>query len=103
MLSGLSFSPSSTSSADSRHTLSERSSMQHDEHHGSGGNVVQLPRSTAWPLILSFGISLMILSLRTTFLFFILGLLLSIAGAVGWFRQVLPEEAHEAIPVTEEE
>ena len=76
--------------------------MQHDEHHGSGGNV-QLPRSTAWPLILSFGISLMILSLLTTFLFFILGLLLSIAGAVGWFRQVLPEEAHEAIPVTEEE
>ncbi len=33
----------------------------------------------------------------------ILGLLLSVAGAVGWFFQVLPHEAHEAIPISGED
>ena len=77
--------------------------MQHDQHHGSSGNIVQLPRPTAWPLVFAFGISLIAFSLLTTFLFFVAGLVLSVAGIVGWFREVLPEEAHEIVPVTEEE
>ena len=28
---------------------------------------------------------------------------MAIAGAVGWFRQVLPHEVHEMLPVTDEE
>ena len=32
----------------------------------------------------------------------LLGAVIAISGAVGWFRDVLPHEAHEDIPVTEE-
>jgi hypothetical protein len=32
-----------------------------------------------------------------------LGVVMAVAGAVGWFRQVLPYEAHELVEVTEEE
>ena len=33
----------------------------------------------------------------------ILGAMLTVAGAVGWFRQVLPVESHEVTPVVQEE
>ena len=74
-----------------------------NEHTSSDPNVIQLPRPTAWPLVLALGISLIIAGMVTNIAVGILGLLLSIAGAVGWALQVLPHEAHEAVPVSSEE
>jgi hypothetical protein len=74
-----------------------------DEHANSDPNVIQLPRPTAWPLVLALGIALVLAGLVTNLAFGILGLLLSVAGSVGWFRQVLPHEAHEGVAVTGEE
>jgi hypothetical protein len=72
-----------------------------NEH--SDPNVVQLPRPTAWPLVLALGISLMMAGMVTSIEIGILGLALSVAGAVGWTLQVLPHEAHEDVPVSTEE
>ena len=65
-------------------------------------STLQLPAPTAWPVVLAFGITLVFAGLVTNGSVSLLGALLSIAGAVGWFRNVLPHEAHESVPVVEE-
>ena len=62
---------------------------------------VELPAPTAWPIVLAFGITLLFAGLLTTASISILGALLSVAGIVGWFRDVLPREQHEIVPVAD--
>src|SRR6202040_3094712 len=61
---------------------------------------IQLPAPTAWPIVLAFGITLVFAGLLTSISVSILGAMLALAGAVGWFRDVLPHEAHETVPVS---
>lgn len=63
---------------------------------------LQLPAPTAWPVVLAFGITLVFAGLVTNASVSFLGAILSIAGAVGWFRDVLPHESHESVPVVQE-
>src|SRR5690242_1855672 len=76
--------------------------MQH-EHATAAPNTVELPRPTAWPLVLALGVSLIAPSMVTSVAFFYLGLVLSVAAIVGWFLQIFPAEAHEVVPVEVEE
>jgi len=73
-----------------------------DQHASDEMNVIQLPRPTAWPLVLALGIALIMTAMVTNVGVGILGLLLAIAGGVGWARQVLPNEVHEDVPVSDE-
>src|SRR5882724_1044189 len=61
---------------------------------------LELPASTAWPLVLASGITLVFAGLVTSESVSVLGGILIIAGAVGWFRNVLPHEEHESVSVT---
>lgn len=61
---------------------------------------IHLPAPTAWPLVMAFGVMLLFAGLVTSAVVSILGTVLTVSAAVGWFRQVLPHEAHEDIPVT---
>jgi hypothetical protein len=61
---------------------------------------VELPAPTAWPIVMAFGVTLLFAGLVTSEAVGILGALTAIAGAVGWFRDVLPREAHEVVPAT---
>lgn len=61
-----------------------------------------MPAPTAWPLVLAFGITTMAAGLVTDESVTILGGVLAIAGIVGWFRAVLPQEAHESLAVVPE-
>ena len=63
-------------------------------------DIVELPRPTAWPLVLALGFSLIMAGMVTNIGVGILGLLLNIAGSVGWCFQVFPHEQHEAVSVT---
>jgi len=63
---------------------------------------VHLPAPTAWPLVMSLGLTLVGASLVTNILLIWAGAALFLIAAVGWFRNVLPHEAHEDIPVAEE-
>ena len=65
-------------------------------------NAVAMPSPTAWPIILAFGITLVFAGMLTTASVSILGAILALTGYVGWFRDVLPHEKHEAVPVLEE-
>jgi len=62
---------------------------------------VELPAPTAWPIVLAFGLTLVFAGLVTSASVSLLGAILAIAGCVGWFRDVLPEEKHERISVLE--
>jgi len=73
------------------------------DHSNPDPGTIQLPRPTAWPLVLALGVSLIMAGMVTNIAIGILGLVLTLAGSVGWFFQVLPYEAHEGVPVTGEE
>ena len=62
-------------------------------------DTVEVPASTPWPIVLAFGITLLFAGLVTSEAVSVLGAAVAIAGAVGWFRDVLPYEAHETVQV----
>jgi hypothetical protein len=66
---------------------------------GEAPNTIEMPAPTAWPIALAFGITLLFAGLVTSEAVSILGAIITIAGAVGWFREVLPHEAHELVLV----
>jgi hypothetical protein len=62
---------------------------------------VEMPASTAWPIVLAFGVALLFAGLLTSASVSIFGAILAAGGCVGWFREVLPHEKHESIAVSE--
>jgi hypothetical protein len=64
---------------------------------------IDLPASTAWPIVLAFGFTLMFAGLLTSVSVSALGFVLSVAGCVGWFRDVFPHEHEETVPIVFEE
>jgi hypothetical protein len=64
---------------------------------------IESPAPTAWPIVLSFGFTLVFAGLLTSASVSVLGAVLAIAGCVGWFREVLPHEHHETVPVVAED
>ena len=64
---------------------------------------IKVPAGTAWPLVLAFGFTLVFAGLLTSVSASILGAVLAIAGCVGWFREVLPHEHEEVVPVVPED
>lgn len=73
--------------------------MQTYEHTRQGVKTIQLPASTYWPIVLALGVTFVFAGIVTSPGISLLGAAFSFAGAVGWFRQVLPHEAHEEVPV----
>ncbi len=65
-------------------------------------NTVEMPAPTAWPIVLAFGITLVFAGMLTTASVSILGAILALCGYAGWFRDVLPQEKQEPVPVLEE-
>jgi len=68
----------------------------------AGDQAIVMPAPTAWPFVLALGVSLAAAGLLTNPALSVLGGVLLLIGAVGWFRQVLPQEHHELMPVTAE-
>src|SRR5262244_3349236 len=64
---------------------------------------IEVPASTAWPIVLAFGFTLIFAGLLTSVSVSILGVVLGVAGCVGWFREVFPHEHEETVPVVFEE
>jgi hypothetical protein len=73
------------------------------EEEKSADKVIQVPVSNGWPLVAAFGLTLAFAGLLTHVMISILGALSLCAGLVGWFREVLPQEAHAPVTVEEEE
>jgi hypothetical protein len=61
--------------------------------------IIELPAPTAWPMITALGITLLCAGLVTHVAVSVVGLILALRGAVGWFRDDLPVERQELVRV----
>jgi hypothetical protein len=60
---------------------------------------LEMPAPTAFPMVLASAVTLLFAGLVTSPSISMLGIVLMIVGSVGWFRDVLPIEGRESIPV----
>jgi hypothetical protein len=80
----------------------QRSTYQKEQSPRMPGEI-EVPASTAWPLVLASGFTLMFAGLLTSESVSILGAVLAAAGSVGWFREVFPHEHEEVERVVRED
>ena len=64
-------------------------------------NGIELPAPTAWPMVLACGVTLLGAGYLMHPMLAILGMAAVLLGCAGWFRDVLPVERVEVVPVIE--
>jgi hypothetical protein len=64
---------------------------------------IEVPAPTAWPMVTAFGLTLLAAGLVTHVVVSVVGFILALRGAIGWFRDVLPVEKTEWVPVAAED
>src|SRR5580704_14051979 len=79
--------------------MAESSHIENLEQRSQHQYEIEMPAPTAWPIVLAFGFTLMFAGLLTSASVSVLGLVLSVAGCVGWFREVFPHGHEEAVAV----
>src|SRR6202162_1146137 len=77
--------------------------MEELEHSRRSPAEIAVPASTAWPIVLAFGFTLMFAGLLTSASVSVLGVVLAVAGCVGWFREVFPQQHEQTVAVVFEE
>ena len=65
--------------------------------HRDRPETIELPAPTAWPMVLALGITLAFAGLVTHAAVSWVGIVLTLVAAVGWWREVLPEQRLEQI------
>jgi hypothetical protein len=61
--------------------------------------VIELPAPTYWPMVLAFGLTLIAAGYLMHPFLAVVGAIVALTGAIGWFRQVLPVQHHEYVPI----
>jgi len=64
---------------------------------------IAVPAPMAWPLVLAMGVTLTFAGLLMNVSVTVLGAILSLAGCVGWFREVVPGDHEEEVPLVADE
>jgi hypothetical protein len=80
-----------------------RSPNEQSHPHSATTSTVTLPAPTAWPIVLAFGITLLMAGLITSLSVMILGAILAVSGCIGWFLDVFPHEKVVQIPIEVEQ
>ena len=78
--------------------------MGYEKHHGEAGehtseDLIELPAPTYWPMVMGFGITLLGAGMVTYWAVSLVGLIVAARGAFGWWRNVIPREEHEGVPI----
>ena len=60
----------------------------------------ELPAPTVWPMVVALGVTLGFAGLVTHLAVTVVGVVLALIGGVGWWRNVLPVERIEHVPVS---
>jgi hypothetical protein len=78
----------------------ESNDMNTSQGKGSrASDTIELPAPTVWPMVTALGVTLMGGGLVTHAVVSVVGVLLALIGAVGWWREVLPQERVEHVPL----
>jgi hypothetical protein len=62
-------------------------------------DAIELPAPTVWPMVAALGVTLICGGLVTQAIVSAVGVLLALIAAVGWWREVLPQERVEHVPL----
>ena len=78
--------------------------MSQERDHGeagerSGQSHIELPAPTFWPIIFAFGITLLFAGIITHWSISAVGFVIAARGVFGWWRNVIPHEEHEEVPI----
>ena len=73
--------------------------MRPEEYQSESSNAIEVPAPTPWPFVTSFGLALLFAGLVTSLAVSIVGLVVILFGAVGWFRDVLPVPKEELVAI----
>jgi hypothetical protein len=73
--------------------------MRLDEHRSESSNAIEVPAPTPWPMVTAFGLALLAAGLVTSFAVSVVGAVVMLSGAVGWFRDVLPASKEELVEI----
>src|SRR5262249_40201697 len=73
--------------------------MSAEEKKEQTPGMISVPAPTVWPMITALGITLLCAGLVTHVAISVVGIILALRGAVGWFREDLPLEKHELVRV----
>src|SRR4030095_12562527 len=92
MQCGLSFLRSSTLSGG-------RWIMRPEQHRSETSNVIEVPAPTPSAFVIAFGLALLAAGLVTSLAVSVVGLIVILFGAVGWFRDVLPVPKEELVAI----
>lgn len=69
------------------------------EHSTGDKTQIQLPAPTFWPMVLAFGLTLLLAGIVTHWAVSIVGFVIAAKAATGWWKTVIPHEQHEAVPI----
>src|SRR5215510_6523054 len=75
--------------------------MPPGEQRSKSSNTIEVPAPTPWPFVTSFGLALLFAGLVTSLAVSVVGLVVILFGAVGWFRDVLPVPKEELVAIAE--
>src|SRR5258705_11863493 len=73
--------------------------MDSDQKPQITSDMIEVPAPTPWPFVTAFGIALLFAGLVSSLAVSVVGLLVVLRGAVGWFREVLPVATEELVQV----
>ena len=60
---------------------------------------IEVPAPTPWPFVTAFGLTLLLAGLVTSLAVSVVGFVVVLRGAIGWFRDVLPVSKEELVQV----
>jgi hypothetical protein len=69
------------------------------EHSTDDKTRIQLPAPTFWPMVLAFGITLLLAGIVTHWVVSIVGFVIAAKAVDGWWKTVIPHEEHVAVPI----
>lgn len=69
------------------------------EHPSGDPNRIVLPAPTFWPMVFAFGITLVLAGLVTHWAVSVVGFLIALKAATGWWSAVIPHEKHEEVEI----
>lgn len=73
--------------------------MPPEEHRTHMSNMIEVPAPTPWPFVTAFGLALLVAGLVTSLAVSVVGFVVILFGAVGWFRRCVAD-AERAIGCT---
>ncbi len=69
------------------------------EHSKGDETHIVLPAPTFWPMVFAFGITLLLAGIVTHWAVSVVGFLIALKAATGWWSAVIPHELHEEIAI----